>query len=196
MATDRIADRKFRDKQNRRIQIIRTAREIAEREGWPSVTVRRLSEQIAYSQPVLYSHFESREAILAAVAVEGFQEMGLALENARMRAKPGKVGEAVAAAYLRFAEDSPAIYEAMFSLNVNLRFDDPATPAELRFAFSQLSKTFEGRCAKPEVVAELFWAQLHGLAELTRTGRLPRNRQKERMTKVVELFDLNAEKMR
>ena len=75
MAPNRIEDRKLREKQARRGQIINAARQIAESEGWPSVTVRRLSDEISYSQPVLYSHFESREDILAAVAVEGFREM-------------------------------------------------------------------------------------------------------------------------
>jgi len=37
------------------------------------------------SFPVLYAHFGSRDGILAAVAIEGFQELGLALEKARKR---------------------------------------------------------------------------------------------------------------
>src|SRR5579871_2005783 len=180
LAANRIADRKLRDKQARRAQIISAARRIAEREGWPSVTVRRLSDEISYSQPVLYSHFESREGILAAVAIEGFQEIGLALEKARTQAKQGNALESVAAAYLRFAESSPAMYEVMFSLGLSVPFDEAATPRELRFAFSQLLQLFQGKSAKPEVVAELFWANLHGIAELTRTKRFPRSRQKER----------------
>jgi AcrR family transcriptional regulator len=87
MATNRIAERKLRDKQARRAQILSAARRIAELEGWSHVTVRRLSDEISYSQPVLYSHFGSREGILAAVAIEGFQEIGVALEKARKRVK-------------------------------------------------------------------------------------------------------------
>src|SRR6266480_4040108 len=75
-AANRIAERKLRDKQARRAQIISAARRIAELEGWSNVTVRRLSDEISYSQPVLYAHFRSREGILAAVAIEGFQELG------------------------------------------------------------------------------------------------------------------------
>src|SRR5579871_6077274 len=98
----RIADRKLRDMQARREQIISAARRIAELEGWSNVTVRRLSDEVSYSQPVLYAHFGSREGILAAVAVEGFRELGVALEKARKRAK-GSAVESVAAAYLQFA---------------------------------------------------------------------------------------------
>jgi AcrR family transcriptional regulator len=192
MATDRIVDRKLRDKRARRAQIISAARRIAEHEGWPSVTVRRLSDEISYSQPVLYSHFESREGILTAVAIEGLQEIGLVMEKSRTRAKQGNAVESVAAAYLRFAESSPAIYEVMFSLGLSVPFDDPATPPELRFAFSQLLELFKWHSTKPEVVAELFWASLHGMAELTRTSRFPRSRQKERLRILVELFTLSG----
>jgi AcrR family transcriptional regulator len=157
------------------------------------VTVRRLADEIAYSQPVLYSHFPSREAILDAVAIEGFQEIGLALEHARKRAKGGSLVEAIAAAYLKFAASSPALYEVMFSLRLSVPFDDPATPRELRFAFSQLMALFQGESSKPEITAELFWANLHGVAELTRTSRFPPNRQKERVRALVELFTLRGD---
>lgn len=152
------------------------------------MTVRRLSDEISYSQPVLYSHFPSREAILDGVAREGFQEIGSALEQARKRAKGGSIVESVAAAYLKFAASSPALYEVMFSQRLSVPFDDPATPAELRFAFSQLMELFQGQSSKPEIISELFWANLHGIAELTRTRRLPPHRQKERVRALVELF--------
>ena len=188
LAANRIAERKLRDRQARRAQIISAARRIAELEGWSNVTVRRLSDEISYSQPVLYAHFGSREGILAAVAIEGFQEMGLALEKARKRAQRGDAVKSVATAYLEFAVSSPALYEVMFSLSLNVPFDDPATPPELRFAFSQLLELFQGQSSKPEVLSELFWASLHGIAELTRTKRFPRSRQKERVRLLVELF--------
>jgi AcrR family transcriptional regulator len=188
LTANRIAERKLRDKQARRAQIISAARRIAELEGWSNVTVRRLSDEISYSQPVLYAHFGSREGILAAVAIEGFQEMGLALEKARKRGIRGNTVEPVAAAYLEFAASSPALYEVMFSLSLTVPFGDPATPPELRFAFSQLLELFPGHGSKSEVITELFWASLHGIAELTRTKRLPRIRQKERVKTLVELF--------
>jgi AcrR family transcriptional regulator len=188
LATNRIAERKLRDKQARRAQIISAARRIAELEGWSHVTVRRLSDEISYSQPVLYAHFGSREGILAAVAIEGFQEIGLALEQARKRVKSGNAVESVAATYLKFAASSPALYEVMFSLSLSVPFGEAATPPELRFAFSQLLELFQGQSSKAEVLSELFWASLHGIAELSRTKRFPPSRQKERVRRLVELF--------
>src|SRR6202044_970837 len=193
LAANRIAERKLLDKQARRAQIISAARRIAELEGWSNVTVRRLSDEISYSQPVLYAHFAGREGILAAVAIEGFQELGVALEKARKRVKRGSAVESVAAAYLEFAASSPALYEAMFSLSLSVPFGDAATPPELRFAFSQLLELFQGQSSTREVLSELFWASLHGIAELTRTKRFPPSRQKERVRALVELFTVPRE---
>jgi AcrR family transcriptional regulator len=180
----------LRDKQARRAQIVSAARRVAELEGWPSVTIRRLSDEISYSQPVLYSHFESRNRVLAAVAIEGFQELGLAMEKARKRGKRANKVESVATAYLEFAANSPALYEVMFSLSLNVPFGEAATPPELRFAFSQFMELFEGQGSKAEVTSEVFWAGLHGIAELTRTKRFPPSRQKERVKVHVQLFTL------
>ncbi len=188
LVRNRIAERKLRDKQARRAQIIGAARRIAELEGWPNVTVRRLSDEISYSQPVLYTHFGSREGVLTAVAIEGFQELGLALEKARKRGKGGNTVKSVADAYLGFAASSPPLYEAMFSLSLSFVFNDAATPPELRFAFSQLRELFQEQGSNSEVLCELFWASLHGIAELTRTKRFPPSRQKERVKSLVDLF--------
>jgi hypothetical protein len=114
--------------------------------------------------------------------------LGLALEKARKRASRGNPVESVATAYLEFAVSSPALYEVMFSLSLSVPFDEAATPPELRFAFSQLLGLFQGQSSKPEVLSELFWANLHGIAELTRTKRFPRNRQKQRVRLLVDLF--------
>ena len=188
MATQRIEERKTRDRQARRAQIIRAARQIAESEGWSSVTVRRLADEISYSQPVLYSHFHSREEIVSALAIEGFQEIGLALETAREQKRRVQPIEAVASAYLEFSTSSPALYEAMFSLSLSVPFDDAATPPELHFAFSQILVLFADQGPRAPILAELFWASLHGIAELTRTKRFPPKRQKERLRTLVQVF--------
>jgi AcrR family transcriptional regulator len=190
---NRIAERKLRDKQARRAQIISAARRIAGLEGWSNVTVRRLSDEISYSQPVLYAHFGSREGILAAVAVEGFQELGLAMEKARKRVKRGNPVEAVAAAYLAFAASSPALYEVMFLLSLSVPFGAAATPSELRFAFSQFLELFPEQNSKAEVLSELFWASLHGIAELSRTKRFPPSRKRERVRTLIALFTFSTD---
>jgi AcrR family transcriptional regulator len=181
-----IAERKRRERAEREGRIVAAARVIAEREGWDAVTIRRLAEEIEYSQPVLYSHFENRDAIVAAVAVEGFQEITVAFREAAS----GSTGrrnalKKVAMAYLAFALHHPALYEAMFILPTNLRFAEAGTRPELRAGFEALAAVVAPFCVDVDVVTEAFWAALHGLAELERSGRIRPSARGERIALVV-----------
>ncbi|WP_213991227.1 TetR/AcrR family transcriptional regulator [Sodalis sp. dw_96] len=183
-----IAERKGRQRAERESRIIAAARGIAEREGWNAVTVRRLAEEIEYSQPVLYSHFENRDAIVAAVAIGGFQEMTVALRDAA-RASTGQQNalENAAMAYFDFALGQPALYEAMFILPTDLRFAEAETRPELRAAYDAIAAVVTPFCVDVDVeaVTETFWAALHGLAELERSGRIRPSARVKRIMLVV-----------
>jgi AcrR family transcriptional regulator len=56
----------------RRGQIIQAARDLAESEGWAAVTMRRVAAEIGVTQPVLYSAFSGRQALIDAVVLDGF----------------------------------------------------------------------------------------------------------------------------
>lgn len=180
-----IAERKGRERAEREYRIVAAARVIAEREGWDAVTVRRLAEEIEYSQPVLYSHFENRDAIVAAVAVEGFQELAVALRDAANGSTGRNALKNVAMAYLAFALRHPALYEAMFTLPTNLRFAEAGTKPELKAGFEALAAVVSPFCADVADVTETFWAALHGLAELERSGRIRPGMRGERVALVV-----------
>ncbi|MEW6342707.1 MAG: TetR/AcrR family transcriptional regulator [Paraburkholderia sp.] len=181
-----IAERKGRQRAERESRIIAAARVIAERDGWDAVTVRRLAEEIEYSQPVLYSHFENRDAIVTAVAVEGFQEIAVALQEAA-RGSTGQRNalESVAMAYLGFALRCPALYEAMFVLPTDLRFAEAETRPELRAGFEALATAVAPFCVDVEAATETFWAALHGLVELERSGRIRPSARDARIALVV-----------
>src|SRR5882757_4472386 len=109
-----IQTRRERERAERERLIVKAARELAESEGWDAVTTRRLATEIEYSQPVLYSHFKGKDAIMAAVAVEGFADLAAELRAARTSvADPRQALAAVCSAYAAFAERRPALYDAM-----------------------------------------------------------------------------------
>ena len=83
-----ISERRAREQAERRRLIISTARRLAEAEGWEAVTTRRLSEEIEYSQPVLYKHFAGMDRIAEAVAIDGFAELAETLSRARRGRRP------------------------------------------------------------------------------------------------------------
>jgi AcrR family transcriptional regulator len=181
-----IAERKGRQRAEREHRVVAAARMIAEGEGWNAVTIRRLAEEIEYSQPVLYSHFENRDAIVAAVAVEGFRELATALQQAARESTDRRnAPENVAMAYLAFARRHPALYEAMFTLPTRLRFAEADTKSELKDGFAALAAVVAPSSADVGVVTETFWATLHGLAELERSGRIRQSARVERVALVV-----------
>ncbi|TWB56576.1 TetR/AcrR family transcriptional regulator [Nitrospirillum viridazoti] len=181
-----IAERKGRERAEREQRITTAARLIAESEGWNAVTIRRLAEEIEYSQPVLYSHFENRDAIVAAIAIEGFGELATALRQAAhgSASRQGAL-ESVAMAYLAFARAHPALYEAMFTMATGLRFAETDTRPELKDAFAALAEAVGPARADVEVATETFWAALHGLADLERSGRIRQGARAARVKLVV-----------
>lgn len=168
-----IAERKTRHRADRESRIVAVARALAERDGWAAVTIRRLAEEIEHSQPVLYSHFSSRDAIVGAVALEGFGELGPLLRAAAAGgAGPRAAFAAVADRYLGFARAQPALYEAMFVLPTGLAFATSDTPPALSATFDALAAVVEPFCADRDTGTETAWAALHGLAALERAGRV------------------------
>ncbi|WP_019068703.1 TetR/AcrR family transcriptional regulator [Streptomyces hokutonensis] len=172
-----VQERKERERAGRERLILATARELAEQQGWDAVTTRRLAERIEYSQPVLYSHFRGKREIIGAVALQGAAEMAVELRAAASAAKgPHARATALARAYLDFAERNPAVYDAMFQLDGGLAFAQEDTPAPMKDAFAALLENLDavaGEGVQPGLFTEVFWASLHGLATLTRAGRLP-----------------------
>ncbi|UWE11329.1 TetR/AcrR family transcriptional regulator [Actinacidiphila bryophytorum] len=172
-----VKERKERDRAARERLILATARELAEQQGWDAVTTRRLAERIEYSQPVLYSHFRGKREIIGAVALEGAAELTAAVRSAAAGAGgPRERVTALARAYLAFAEGNPAVYDAIFHLDGGLAFAREDTPEPLKDAFAALLENLAevaGDDVSPDLFTEVFWASLHGLATLTRAGRLP-----------------------
>src|SRR3954468_12292759 len=192
-----IGDRRERERAERRRLIITTARRLAEAEGWDAVTTRRLSTEVEYSQPVLYKHFAGMEQLAAAVAIDGFGELADVIRAARSDADTAADNLArVAYAYVDFARDNPAVYDAMFARATTLRFAAQDTPPPLTEAFAELRQAVEAVGGEQDVDAltEVFWAALHGLVTLTRTGRLRPSHDSQRLQLLVNQFTNGAER--
>jgi len=185
-----VKERKERERADRERLIVATARELAEQHGWDAVTTRRLAERIEYSQPVLYSHFRGKREIIGAVALQGAAELAAAVRAATSRAKgPRERVAALAHAYLDFAERNPAVYDALFQLDGGLAYAQEDTPEPLKDAFAALLESLgevAGDGVHPGLFTETFWAALHGLATLTREGRLPPKDTEQRVKLLVD----------
>ncbi|WIB66856.1 TetR/AcrR family transcriptional regulator [Curtobacterium sp. MCBD17_035] len=161
------------DLDHRRDEIVSAARRVAEAEGWEAVTMRRLAAELGVTQPVIYSAFAGgRQALIDAVALDGFGELAAALEAAPAEPLPRMQ------AYLDFAVGRPRLYEAMFSMPSGLEFGSGSVPDALRRGFSAIKAAFP---APDDTAAEVAWATVHGLATLEIGGRLPAVRSRARL---------------
>ena len=165
-----------------RDRIIEVSRAIVEDEGVEHLTIRRIAETIGRKQPAVYQHFESKEAIVAAVVLEGFVALA---EHLKRAAKSQKAAlPAIAKAYLRFGQERPRLYHVMFVDAPAFAFAARnATPVPAQTAFGILASAV-GESGldehRVETVTEVIWAALHGLVTLSITNRLRAGRTVER----------------
>src|SRR4249920_1139210 len=79
--------------------LLRAAGKILEKEGVEALTVRALTRRAGVSHAAPYRHFPDREALLAALAAEGYAMLGKAQREASAAHGLRGMGEA----YVRFA---------------------------------------------------------------------------------------------
>ncbi|MFE0803598.1 TetR/AcrR family transcriptional regulator [Streptomyces sp. NPDC058812] len=187
-----IQTRRERERAERERLIVTAARDLAEAEGWEAVTTRRLAAEIEYSQPVLYSHFKGKDAIMAAVAVRGCEELTVELRASAAAAEGTRETlAAVGRAYTDFGRRRPALYDVMFTHRVDLPFATPEAPPALQEAFGELLSAVEPLAAEgedPALLTETYWAGLHGLVTLMRSGRLPEQAHGQRLDLLIGRF--------
>jgi AcrR family transcriptional regulator len=158
-----------------RDDIIDVSRAILEDEGVEQLTIRRIAETIHRTQPAVYQHFSSKDAILEALVTDGFTALGERLKRAATRG--GKTSlTAIANAYIRFGLERPRLYDLMFVGPPAIAFAaGVATPIPARTAFDILAGAVQEAGVTPaqsETVTEVVWACLHGLVALSITTRL------------------------
>ncbi|MDE9366452.1 WHG domain-containing protein [Luteipulveratus sp. YIM 133132] len=180
-------ERRVADRQQREDLIVERARTIAESEGWAAVTTRRLADEIGRTQPVLYSHFQDGKAgIMRAVALQGCTELAVAIRRATA-GEAGTVAPTVQA-YLDFARRHPAVYDAIFSMPLDVEFGGRESPEPMRDAFAALADGLDAHGDDPETWTEVAWSALHGLAVLSRDHRLRPRARTARISALVELL--------
>ena len=96
----------------------------------------------------------------------------------------------MAHAYLDFARENPALYDAMFARTTTLHFAADDTPPELSAAFAELHEGLRGVAHETDAdtLAEVFWAALHGLTTLARGERLRPECDSERVELLAAQF--------
>jgi AcrR family transcriptional regulator len=164
----------------RRALLDATLRLVAEN-GPEGFTLRAAAKLAGVSDAAPYHHFEDKEALLAAVAEEGFRDLHAELERAAAEhpSSPRDSARAMGTAYVLFAATHPSHFRVMVSRTLahHARFSSLAESATLAFKLvrdtlmSSLSSEEAAR-APPEQLIYGAWALVHGLAFLAIDGHL------------------------
>jgi AcrR family transcriptional regulator len=166
---------------NLRRALIDEALAIIRDEGVDGLTLREIGARVGVSRTALYRHFADKQALLTAVATEGFRMLREALVAAWEDGGRGPLGSrAMGVAYVRFAVANPSHYRVMFSRFVEPQPQEPALAAEAEGAFQALVDAVAAlqrdgllRDDDTTLMARFVWAVVHGVAMLAIDGQLP-----------------------
>ena len=171
----RIGERRGYHHGNLREALVAAAVDLISQHGPAGFTVAEAARLAGVSPGAPYRHFRDAEALLAEVALRGFERFAEALSAAWAggRPEPLRAYEALGRAYLDFARREPAYYAAMFETRIAPEAH-PGLAAAGDRAFGVLRDATEALVARlPEgrrppvlMVALHIWAMSHGIASL------------------------------
>src|ERR1051325_10584415 len=180
-----------------RQKVLQASLAVIEEGGLDRLSMREVARKSGVSHQAPYYYFGDREAILAAIAGEGFSKLGRAVDRAR--SDPTKSLAAIGRAYVGFALPHPAYFQAMFRADaVPLdRYPDVRKLEDEAFGklVEEIGRSFADQPSAVRLTISIAcWAMVHGLAPLIREGTLartvgiPRARQRQVANEVIGTF--------
>lgn len=143
-----------------RAAVLTAAGKIIEKEGLAGLSVREAARSAGVSHNAPYRHFPDRQALLVALAAQGFSELDKALEN--------RSGRELAEAYVRFALERPERFRLMFGAQLGLH-------AQAKATYEHVARSIAGIGGEMAHAPAAAWSLVHGLAQLLLEGHLENN---------------------
>jgi AcrR family transcriptional regulator len=143
--------------------LLASATKIIEKEGLAALSVREAARRAKVSHNAPYRHFPDRDALLAAIAAEGFHLLSKAVS--------GHVGRDMGAAYVQFALRRPQTFRLMFGgLLPAGRY--PELQEAGAAAYQALVDRFRVSAgeSQAQLAAAAAWSLVHGLSHLLLDG--------------------------
>ncbi len=166
-----------------RAALIAAAEALLTRLGPAELSLRGVAREAGVSAMAPYRHFADKDALLAAVAGDGFRQFEARLREATSAAPDARAGLiAQGVAYVRFAYDQPALFRLMFGPLITKAVALETLGRDTLPALDALQGAVAA--AYPEAEAQrrddlvlTCWSLVHGLASLIVDGRLPASAQ-------------------
>ncbi len=170
--------RRERYRSELRAETLSAARDLIKEEGYQGLTLRKLAQRMGCSPMALYSYFADKQALLTALALEGFEKLAKRFDST-VRRDPLTALRKILLDYIAYAEENPFEYRILF-LSVETLGEVKQTRQDLQErnpAFGALFKCVE-TCVKAGVlkgdafaVSTVLWTGAHGAASLLITAR-------------------------
>ncbi len=146
--------------------------------GEADFSLRELTRRVGVSANAVYRHFAGKEALLSAMAAEGFLRLTSAQAMALQGGSTPATGFLEAGrAYVRFARHHPALFRLMFG-----RFaagnPDPELRAAAQLSYEGMRFSVAAILGRPVADAEVLatgmraWSLVHGLSQLIIDGQM------------------------
>ena len=156
-----------------RRQLITVGEDVLAERGLAGLSLREVARRLGVSHNAPFKHFPSREALLAAMAETGFEELGQRLAAADA-GPPEQYVVARGMAYVGFALDRPTLFRLMFSGEIDMdRFPELAQQAQWSLAAvgGRIADAFGSEAIADATLSA--WAFVHGLSNLLLDGQIP-----------------------
>ncbi|WP_257667826.1 TetR/AcrR family transcriptional regulator [Parapedobacter tibetensis] len=168
-----ILERKQRQMEETRNTILEQSWQIVEEEGWQALSIRKIAEAIEYSTPVVYKHFESKDAIIEEFTKQGFGLLAEKLKNAKIQHdQPDQQLIAISHAYWNFAFNHAKHYQIMFGLGIPTcemihGIDEMKKVNDLMLSSIEYAiESGKNLDADSHLKLRTFWSILHGLVAI------------------------------
>jgi AcrR family transcriptional regulator len=164
-----------------RLRLLRTASKIISEEGIKKLTMRSLSHKVGVSRTAPYRHFENKDALLLAIAEEGFNELTIRYKEINRAKSLDSFTrlQNIGLAYIEFAIKNPGNFKLMFGQEIiehqrseKLCSDAKETFNEYLIAVKNLQDEKSITNVDYSILANYFWTMVHGLAILLINGQI------------------------
>ena len=169
--------RREREKEALRQDILDAARDLFVHEGYENVSMRRVAEKIEYSPTTIYLYFEDKASLLYAICEETFAKLAKRMESiTRENEDSIDALRKVCRAYVDFGLKNPNHYKLTFINHPQHPHDDKRHLREesmgmraygnLRACVEACIKARRFRETDVESVTQMMWAGGHGITSL------------------------------
>jgi AcrR family transcriptional regulator len=163
-----------------RRQLIAVGEEVLAERGIAALSLREVARRLGVSHNAPFKHFASREALLAAIAEEGFGDLTARLADA-MVGEPREAMTSRALAYVTFALERPAVFRLMFGGQVDAA-QHPSLAERAETSLRGITRHIAGAYGEDALDEATLsaWAFVHGLANLLLDGQISEGMRKGR----------------